>query len=629
MGIGFTVFYIISFLVWVGAVFWLPRTKEKENGLIWLVVTLVLYECWVAFVSGLMSLVHMPVNLISISIANTVSAVAIFFLYRRMDCSRNNMTSFIGSGTIQPVEQSSINANRWILRQRYSICMIDIAFFVCLAAFCIYLWYIRFNQEAAIIYATIDPADRFSRAVGILTERTVIGPYPNMYFGHITNALFMGAAEPFFQGVYMVRAYIIKDIINMWIAGMLFYSALRQFSDKTSGKIIFFILGFVYTLGFPWNNQLWGFGYLGMAVTLIVLVQIGTKFLIEGKQTPVIGLIIIAAGCFGVGITYTMFAPPVFIAAFLTILVWKKQSLVKTALTEIYVFAIPTTLVVVFTLIIGRGEDGSNLGEQFMIEGALYRNLLGDFLIWLPLALFAIVFSLRKRNWDFSWIFGIVFALYQAYFLFRMISGSISTYYYYKLNFVTWFIVLLLAGVAIVLLTQDGSKRTLAAIGCWIVVFFVAAVYTVRGYDYALYEKNNLINPIHAANGLFGIYSNNNSYFNYLENNIVYISWDFLELCENARVERYNQPGVNETGEFFGNRVEIITNSFHEAFWADALVGEHIKQKPIKGIVEMPDSDAPIWIVLKASDLYEENAEMIDQYPRVFENELGFVIVRF
>ena len=627
MGIGFTILYIISFVAWVGAVFWLPRTKEKENGLIWLIVSLVLYECWAAFISGLMSLAHIPVDLISVSIANIIAAGAIFVLYRKLDGSRNNRASAIVSEASPFGVDSARNGSRWALRQRYSICLIDVAFTVCLVAFCIYVWHVRFNQEAAIIYATIDPADRFSRAMGILTERTVIGPYPNMYFGHITNALFMGASEPFFQGVYMVRAYIVKDIINMWMAGMLFYCALRQFSDKTSAKIVFFILGFVYMLGFPWNNQLWGFGYLGMAVTLIILVQIGAKFLKDERQAPVIGLIIIAAGCFGVGITYTMFAPPVFIAAFLTILLWKKQRIVRIAVTEIAVFVIPTILVVAFTVLIGSGEKGSDLGSQFMLEGAIYRNLFGDFLIWIPLALFGIVFFVSKRKWDFSCIFAVVFFIFQAYFLYRMLEGTVSTYYYYKLNFVTWYIVLLLAGIAAGVLMQNEGRKAAAAIGCWLLVFFGVATFTVRGYDASLSNKSELVNPIYAATGLFSLYANNNAYFSYPENNIVYFRWDFLELCEAARKENLSLQRERPPGDFYGNRIEIITNDFHHAYWADALVGEHIKHKPAY-IDFMPSEEVSIWIVLRNSSLYQDNADVLDQLPRIFENELGFVIVR-
>ena len=617
MGIAYTIIYIVSFIAWIGVVFWLPRTKEKENGLIWLIVSLVLYECWVAFISGLMSLVHIPVTLLSVSIANIISAIVIFMLYRKLD----NIASVKSDGIVAQ------NGKRWALRQRFSICIVDIAFAACLAAFCIYAWYERFGQEAAIIFATIDPADRLSRAIGILTENTVIGPYPNMYFGHITNALFMGAAEPFAQGVYMVRTFIIKDFINMWLAGMLFYSALRQLSDKPFAKVIFFILGFVYTLGFPWNNQLWGFGYLGMSVTLIILVQVGAKFLMDKRQAPAIGLIIIASGCFGVGITYTMFAPPVFIAAFIAILIWKKQSILKLAITELSVFAVPAILVLVFTMIIGRGESGSDLGAQFMAEGAIYRNLFGDFLIWIPLALFAVVFLLSKREWNFSWIFAIVFLIFQAYFLYRMISGTVSTYYYYKLNFVTWYIVLFLAGMAVVLLTQDSSRKAMIAIGCWFLVFFATAVFTVRGYDFSLSDRGENVNPIYAANGLFGLYANNNMYFSYPENNIVYFRWDFLELNEAARLERLKLSGSGESGDFNNNRVEIITNDFHAAYWSDALVGEFIQQRPIY-IDYLPSDEVKILIVLKNSKLYLENAASLDQYQKVFENQLGFVITR-
>jgi hypothetical protein len=136
------------------------------------------------------------------------------------------------------------------------------------------------------------------------------------------------------------------------------------------------------------------------------------------------------------------------------------------------------------------------------------------------------------------------------------------------------------------------------------------------------------MNPIPAANGLFGVYANNNAYFNFNEHNHVYLKWEFLELCEAARAERAVMIGAGEPGDFYNNRVEIITNSFVYAYWADALVGEHIQQKPALGIIDMPDSDAAIWIVIKDSEMYKENSAKIDQYQRIFENDQGFVVIR-
>ena len=608
-----SVLYIISCAAWIAAVFLMPRTGAKENALIWLAVSLVLYECWAAFITGLMSLAHIPVTVISAAAANLIAAAVIFLMYRVISGEK---------GARLDVK------NLWPARQRYCFPVADIAFTALLAVFCVYAWNVHFGQEAAIIYGTIDPADRFSRAVGILSERSVIGPYPNMYFGHVTNALFLGAAEPVFSGVYAIRAFEIKEMINVWLAGMLFYAALRQLSDKPFARAVFFALGFAYTLGYPWNNSLWGFGYLGVSVTLIILVQIGARFLKNENQRPYIGLIIIAAGCFGVGITYTVFAPPVFIAAFIAIILWKKQSFAQIVKTEAMVFAIPVILVLIFTVFIGRGEAGSDLGAQLTAEGAIFRNLLGDFLIWLPLALLALVFAIAKRQWDFSRILALVFLVYQAYFLYGMLSGSVSTYYYFKFNFVTWYIILFLAGAAAAFLTREGKKLNMAAIGCWLLVFFGAGVFTVGGYDLALYEKNRDMNPIPAANGLYGVYSNNNAYFNFVQTNPVYYKWDFLELANAAFQERQSLIGEGKPSGFYANHIEIITNDFQDAYWADALTGEHIQQKPVQGIYSLPAGDAAIWIVLKDSGLYKENAALIDGYTRVFENGLGFVIVR-
>ncbi|MCL2493473.1 MAG: hypothetical protein FWF33_05475, partial [Clostridiales bacterium] len=328
MNILISVFYLITAALLFAHLFFLRKSEKRQNAVLWLAVCILFYECWLAFAGGILSLAHIPVTLVSVGICNLLACVALRWAARR-SAPGEDLAEPKGDGSHGSLRASHENRpllapllarlHRGFPLQAYTVRGIDIALAVCLGAVVFWLSWERFATDAPIIYATIDPVDRLSAAQHAMVADTVIYTYPNMFFGHMSNAMFMQLLDPVFHGIYTFRAFQIKESINFWLAGLLFYGALRQYSDKNFACGFFFALTFAYTLGYPWNNQLYGFGYLGASVTLIILVQIGAKLLFTEGVKPQFGLAVISAGCLGVGISYTLFAPPAYIAAFLAI----------------------------------------------------------------------------------------------------------------------------------------------------------------------------------------------------------------------------------------------------------------------------------------------------------------------
>ena len=696
MNIVASVFYLITAALLFAHLFFLRKSGERQNAVLWLAVCILFYECWLALAGGVLSLAHIPVTLVTIGVCNLLVCAALRWFAARQAAGRgrdiganhgdSSGGSAIGDDGTGPCATETVPVARGLSGlfsrgfplQAYTVRGVDIALAVCLGAVVFAISWERFATDAPIIYATIDPVDRLSAAQHAMVAETVIYTYPNMFFGHMANAMFMQLLDPFFHGIYAFRAFQIKESINLWLAGLLFYSALRQYSGRNFACGFFFLLTFAYTLGYPWNNQLFGFGYLGTSVTLIIFVAIGAKLLLSQEAVsssagapspadgasfqaggaascavrPWAGLAVISAGCLGVGISYTLFAPPVYIAAFIAITLYfvrRRRASDETIRTvpivsdettrtvpvvslpalclkrilpaEIAVFAIPVVFTVVFTMIIESGER-IDTGSQLTQEGAIFRNLYSDFLPWLPFALFAIVLAARSAHRDFARIFAVIFIVYQAYFFVRMWQGSVSTYYYFKMNFVLWFIVLFLAGIAVTALSE--RLRGKAMIACYTLIWAIVAVVGVNGYEARLTARNQSINPVTvpAAGVSFQVYSTNNLYFSDLSKNVVYVDWDFVDLCKAARELR----GSTDASNFFENRVETVADDFKNAYWVDCLVNEHIEQQPVTGIFELPQGDAKIWVVFKNSELYKNNQAYIDSLPRAYENVEGFVV---
>ncbi|MDR1815085.1 MAG: hypothetical protein LBR00_00175 [Clostridiales Family XIII bacterium] len=597
--IGVSIFYILSAAALFACVFFYPKSGERQNAVVWLAIAIMAYECWMAFLGGVLSLAHVPVSILSVGIANFVVA---FLIYR-----------------------FGIRGKKL---QRYAVRVIDIVFAVALAVAVAYIAYLRFCTSAPIVYSTIDPVDRLSAAQHVVAAQSVIYTYPNMFFGHMANAMFMELLSPAFPDVLAFRAFEIKEAVNLWLAGLLFYAALRQYSGKNFQCGVFFALAFAYALGYPLNNGLYGFGYLGISVSLVIFTQIGAKLLHADGMKPWIGLAVISMGCFGVGVSYTLFAPPVYVAAFVAIALRARTQaeakgdlcLVPVLKKEICVFAVPVILTVVFTMVVGRG-DAASAGSQLTAEGAIFRNLYTDFLPYLPFAVLAVVMAARREHRDFARVLAVIFALFQGYFFVQMWRGGVSTYYYYKLNFAAWFLILFLAGLAADALAN--RKRSIAFLACYAVVWGLVGVVGVLGLEMRLTGKKYDINPVQTpASGVcFQVYSTNMLYLLDVGKNVVYLDWDFIELGAAARAAR----GESTAANYFENRVEPVCDAFEHAYWIDCLADEHIDQQPVTGLFALPESDAKIWVVVKDSELYKNNKARIYAYDRVFENDAGFV----
>jgi hypothetical protein len=587
--------YAISSASLLLTMYFYPKTSEKQNYLLWIPVCLLLFDCWICLVGGIFSLIHVPADITTISLVNLATAILLFWRIKKI-------------GQIQKFEFKRI----------------DIVFALGLAILIIGIGFIRFFHGDPIVFSTIDPAPHLKASKLILETKSVLSSFPNMYFAEFPNALFMQLLDPVFHGTLSFRAFEIKDLVNLWIAGAIFYSALRMYIRNTFSILLLIVFSLLYVFGYPLNNQLFGFFYLGLSISLIILLQICLKFLLDGTLSLKICTFILIPTLFGLGIAYTFFVPPVFIATFVCIALYlirkyrmktllSGKGILRFGATQLTVFVVPTILIVLFTMVIGR-VDGITVGSSLTNEGALYRNLFMDFLPYLPFALFMVCHSIRNRVFDFTRILTPIFFIYTIYFFIQMYLGNISTYYYYKLNFVIWFIVIFLAALAVDKLIETAGTRNF--ILCYFAVWAVVGFLAVSEIDTKLNEKNGLMNPNPGADDSFMIYWTNFFYLRHDDNNVIDFDWDYVDVCAAAAEAKQSE------GFTCGDNIVIISDRWEDALWVKALVDEPLDYKE-----GLPNDDAKIWIVNKASQLYLKNKELIDGQKKLYENNYGFVIL--
>ena len=594
-------FYIIAYAALCAAAFGFPKAK-KQNAFLWLVLALLIAECWASVAAGLLSLLHVPVTLVSIGIAHLAAAA---FLYR--------MAAFRQKGTVL---LSCRQKGTVLLSCAASeIRMADIAFGALLLALVVFLGYTRFHTANPIIFATIDPAERLGNAMNIAVSQSVITHFPNQYFIQLTGSLFIQALQPFAPGVLPFRFFEWKDLVNLWFTGALFYGAASLFMRSRFSKIACFMLAFVFVLGYPWMGQLFGFVYPGVATNLILLVLIAFALLYRGDIGKRPAYLMVSLGCFGLGICYTLYAPPVFLAAFLAIFVYERKTagtpLGRVALKELAIFIVPAAWTFVNSVMLDFGGE-FNVGNSIADEGAIYRNLFTDFIPYAPLAIWFAWRLLSRKKLEFPLMLTLCFAAYQIGVFALMMSWRVSTYYYYKLYFATWLIFLFMACLAIDALVRHARVKRLVAVymACWALV----AAIGVSGADYILQAHRPLSNEQPGADVSFRVYATNILYFRPPGvHNVINYDWDFIELCTEAR--RLAGPVDEE------RHIEIVTEEMKDTFWKDALTSQLLIPRTGK-----PESTDGLWIVLKENKAYDKDKAYYDSLEKLFENGRGFIV---
>ena len=588
----------------------LSKAAGRQNGMIWLPLCLLGCECWFALLSGVYSLVRIPVSAVSIGTASLVCAAALILYSQRTH-----------------------------IVQVYYWKRGDIALAFVVAAIAAGFFLYRFCGEYVIAYATNDAADRLSAAMHIVTERTAIYTWPNMYFGHTANAMFIEALKPLLPGNLYFRAFEIKDVFNLWLGGMLFHAALRRYPGKDG---VFFVLTILYVLAFPLSNALFGFNYLGISIGLIILLQIASHMLMEQDVNPKIALLMISFACFGVGASYTLFAPPVFISAFciVSFYVFSVRRAAKAFLpTQFAVFAWPAALTFIYAVLVDR-EGQIAVGEQLAKGGATYFNLISDFLPYLPFAVIAVIalFKYASRGKGICACTALpqpfIFFGFQAVFLVRYLTGLTSEYYYSKFNYAAWFFILLLTGIGIAAIFSKpgfgrGAARLLAVYAaCWLLL----AAFTLPPVARLQQEYAPLPKTLDTLSSPLQIYAYNIYCFSKAEAFFNYYDTEFVELCE-AAYRLKKEQGISS---FYTNAVETVTEVFATKMWVDVLVNERINvgavgrsagNDMIPDRNTLPKTGARIWVVPHDSFVYMQNRKYIDSFPRYFENGSGFVII--
>ncbi|HHV10260.1 MAG TPA: hypothetical protein GXX75_08295 [Clostridiales bacterium] len=582
--------YLISAVILIIALMIYPKSEKKHNILQWLPVVVIAYECWTCFLTGLMTIIHIDVNMYTVAICNII--LSVFLIIRIFKCK---------------------------IIQKYYIKIEDIVFFAIYICVIWLVWINRYTTDLLIRFETSDPGTHLKFAMDFINNQAVNG----MYLGQVTNGLFIEGLFKFFSGAYVYKTFIIKYGINFFIAGLMFYAATIGYADKFYKKFIVYAVTMIYILGYPYNDMIFGFVYLQMTITIVSYLLLVTYFYLEAEKNNYIYMILISLGCLGVGIGYTLFAPITFIAILIVViykankekwLIGKRflhKEFIKVGLE---IFLIPSLFTIWFLIIQPLIEkDYISYASSLNIEGYIYRNLYSDFLLFIVFSIYGIIVTLKNKKINLNSILLILSTFFYVFFYIMMIDKKVSTYYFYKINYLLWLLILVSFTIGILEMIDKEKKFVIS----YLVVILM--LFTVRFTDFEQTYNAKNVNYIP--------FSDSESFFHIYTTNKV-----LNERKSEVKIDLVNIS--NEVNKSYKDGRCVFVGNWLECFWYEALTNQRFEsgyvQKPVDKLMEefYYGQSGKYIVILKESEEYLNNQSLFEKLEKVYENDYAIIGIK-
>jgi hypothetical protein len=580
--------YFISSGLLVIAFMLLQKKEEKQNFWCALAMTIMTYECYLCLTAGILSLFHINVDIYSVSIINFLAIAGIvFFLWKKRKF------------------------------QAYKFDLADTFFVLFLVVLVVLVFINRFTTDLLMIFCTCDPANHLQMAMDVVNKKTVSG----MYFGGLINGLFIESMWKFFPDILTYKSFLIQYGFNFFMAGFVFWAVVRKLADNIAIRILGYFMTFIYLMAYPYNELLYGFVYLQMTITVICyLIALLQDYLEE--PTNIWWELWIGAGCLTVSVGYSLFAPPVYLSVFAFVLykAYREKWLLasngrrffslRIILSELKIFLIPVLLTLWFEIIapslVGSATD---YGTAIIAEGAIYRNLYSDFLLYALAAVCGIAYSIREKKINLLSVLGPVFVLYDIFFFYRMLTGQCSTYYYYKLNYLLWMMILVAFAMGMAFFWER-ERIVFSAVAVGVTIFMFLYSYDI---EYTLQGQNESYIGFEETSTFFHI-NDINSYFRY---SYYQTPDDIIDIS--SVVREMEQESV------------VFIGDFYDRFWYEALSNQRFAYN----IRDYEHSE--LFEMYLAGDygdyaVVEKDLENMDSYQEwleshaIYEDDLAYIV---
>ena len=586
-----SIFFFVSFIALFLSIFVIKKTDKEVNGIVWCVLNFIITIAVNAVMAGLLNLIRVPINILSIGIVDLIFSIVLWYLILKKKIYQKYIWKthdiIIVLGILLVVVGSSL--------YRYGL------------------------KSLLPNFQAVDAPRHLIMAQDIInTQRINTG----MFFADLYGALFIEMLSPLLANY---KIFVISEIVNLFIAGAIFYAFISEICRSNKSYILAGIVSLLYLLGYPLHNALFGFVYWGMGVTLINAMLIMYREFARKDINRIIVCIYLMMLNFGLFTSYVLFIPPVFLAGFIYIVFvkYKEEKLftLKTLieLSIIFLPAVIIGLLYTFSLVVNIGinnisesnSGGSNGGTTksvpgISLEGGIYKDIYRDYIFLLPFALYEFIKELKKRKIKMNFVLFATMSVYMCVLFLGGMKGLVSSYYYCKNNYIMWLILFIAAFAGMIDVLEKNKEILYTYLFTWgmICVIFLSRV------EIKIAECNENYDITKAGNYL-NIYDYNKSGFF-----AHYFCEDYLELFNwmKNNVEKKGKKGA------------LAVSTYYYEYWYQALVNRNFE-------VYNGDFDLYMkwcentsdYVCVVYDDFYYSHRQHFDSLKRVYETPYGFV----
>lgn len=567
----------------VGVMAW-RKTEKKQFFLTWLGLTLVLMNCWHVAVAGVIQLIHIPVQIVTIGIADLLAGIILwYFILKRKK------------------------------RQDYNMDKADCVFLFLLAVVVGTLWVRRYGSELQIVFAGVDPAAHFKAAMDVVNNRYV----QNMYDSALANGLWLEALGAWCPRENWYQLFMLSEVYHFALAGLVFYGVIRRYLKDYFLQIAGIALSILYVVGYPLLSTYYGFVYLGLGVTLLCgLIGVADWYFQDKPIQKWVPVVFLALCCYGLFECYVMFVPITYLALITGVFIrqHKKEKLISKQTVGIClgIFLIPCILGMVYTYVGLFASRGLTVSNQIATEGGCYRDLYSNLLPFFPFALFGLYQSWKKKEETVKSTYFVLLSVCMMALLVLGMKGKVSSYYYYKNYHVFWLVefLLMVYGLSCV----ERQQRSLLT--CFGVTGVLMFGMLGSNLEARMQSANELFVPTNKTPLIMDLYSVNKGELTrtpFPKEKIELYQYVYKELRQKQNEQIVPIVGDQISALWF----EGITDQRLEGYDFVTPDMEQTRNKQLE--------DGSYVLVLTDNTMYQQDASYYDFFERVYQNDYGYV----
>lgn len=443
-----TVWYVVAFIACVYGVYQLKKNHESMNGYVWMVLSILVTISIGGMVAGIVNLIHIPIQIYSMSAIYTLTAAALFYKIRK------------DGGTQIYV---------W---EKYDLLVLILAT-VSVAA----LAYSIFTPQLQYSFYNSDAGLHLKECTLIVRTKEV----DMMYLLHLQNAMFVEMLSPWIKSADWYKGYVLGVIFLLWLEALIFPAMIRRYVTNTATKVLGIFVSLFCFMGYPFMSFFYSFDYWGMGSTYLCFVVMALRLYEDAKVERRYSIFMLMAGCFGVIMSYMLLAPVTFVTAFIYLIIVEKRNgkifNLKNVLLACKVFLFPGLMGIYYCLFGFFINTGTSVSDALGNAGGIYTELYMDF-FW---TLFPILFVFahmwkKKKRFTPDAVFMLGTFLFAGGMLLLTLTHHVSTYYYYKSYYPLWMMAWMLTFMAFAVMWKEQRETLIAYVG--LIVIFIGLCFT-------------------------------------------------------------------------------------------------------------------------------------------------------